>query len=207
MPTVSREQQKLLAGGVGAILLIGVYTAYWLGPLQREAGELTQQVRGAHDQLRVLEMAIANEPALMEQRRRLDRAVTAWFETLPSEKELPMVIERLSTLASQSHVKIETIVPQRPPVAKDTALRASGTRPEPLGYQEMSLQIDALAGYHQIGAFLGLVESSDNPMRVSTLHLSPDPRDPRRLHVQVGLQAYLGVSGQPATSGKPTPST
>ncbi|MBI2495177.1 MAG: hypothetical protein HYW10_01195 [Candidatus Omnitrophica bacterium] len=94
--------------------------------------------------------------------------------------------------------KIETIFPQRSPGDRKPAEGSSGksapTQPGPGAYEEALIQVEALAGYHQLGAFLGAVESGDKPVRVSSLHMVGNPKEPKRHHIKLLLRAYFATS-------------
>jgi Tfp pilus assembly protein PilO len=115
---------------------------------------------------------------------------------LPAKEEVADVIQDLSTLAAQANVKIETIFPQqRPPSELDP--KSKGSPPTPTGpavYEKIMVQIDALAGYHHLGSFLNLVESGPRPMRVSSLRIAGNPREPKRHFIKLLIQAYFATS-------------
>jgi Tfp pilus assembly protein PilO len=200
-----REQRTLLlVVGLGAVIF-WVYSSVIVGPLGRERRAVREQVRSARLELKTLEAATANEAALREQQQKLQETVASLRELLPAEEELPAVIELLSDLASQSQVKIQTIFPQRP--LQDAVGGKSKTAPEPLVYKDILVQIDALAGFHQLGTFLSLVESGEKPMQVSSLKISVDPRDSRRHHIKLLVQSYFAASGTAIGEKEPQPAS
>ena len=189
-----REQRTL---GIVAVLGAGIlwmYLTYIVGPLMREAGELGRQVRTAREELKLLQTATANESALKTQHQQLQETVASLRKLLPAEEELPKVIELISDMAGQSQVKIQTIFPQRPLAETSAATQKDAAPPPPLVYRDVLIQIDALAGFHQLGTFLSLVETGDTPMQVSSLKISSDPKD-RRLQVKLLVQSYFATSG------------
>ena len=198
----SREQKLLLAGGCLTLMVLYMYVAYVIQPLAREAKSVGQDVAQARQSLKSLESATANEVALRQQHQQLNDTVTALQRLLPAERELPAMIELLSDLASQSDVKIQSIFPQRQapgdvkPAAADDATKPVG----PVIYKDVIIQIDAMAGFHQLGAFLSLVETQDNPMQVASLKISTDPKVPKRQKVKLLIRSYF-LPGEPGASG------
>jgi len=197
----TRELRTILIGGLLGIVVLSVYVTMILKPLWREAASLGQQVRSARQQLAGLRQAVGNEPSLREQHQRLQNTVGSLRNILPSEEELPAVIEFLSGLASQTQVKIQTIFPQRPLDALGQLMDGkTPASPEATVYKEIPIQIDAQASFHQLGTFLALVESSDKPMEVATLRIASNPKDPRWHNVNLSILAYFAVhDGQPAS--------
>jgi len=190
----TREQRTLALVGALGLMILWVYLALIIGPLMREARRSREQVRAARDQLRVLELATMNETALREQHRQVQDTVASLRSLLPDEEELPRVIELLSELAGRSQVKIQTIFPQRPLEAagapKTPAAQAS---PAPVVYKEVLIQVDALAGYHQLGTFLSLVEAGEKPMQLASLQIAPEPRGSKRFHIKLVIQSYFAT--------------
>ena len=205
----AREQQTLLIGGLLGVLVLWLYGAYIISPLMRETGKLGQDVVDARQTLQGLERATANETALREQHRQLSQAVTSLRSLLPAEKELAAVIEHLSALAAEADVKIQTITPQRStdepgaaPAAKggasskpgaSTATHAFPETPMPQVYTDTLIQIDASAGFHQLGTFLSLVESSEQPMGVASLRITTDASGRKRPQIKLIIRSYFAT--------------
>ena len=190
----TREQRALAAIGVLGAGILWTYFTFIVGPLMREAGELSQQVRAAREEFKTLQSATANETTLRQRHEQLQDTVASLRKLLPAEEELPHVIELLSDLAGQSQVKIQTIFPQRPLAEDAHALEKPAASAAPLVYKDVLIQIEALAGFHQLGTFLSLVETGETPMQVSSLRISSDPKD-RRLQVKLLVQSYFATSG------------
>jgi Tfp pilus assembly protein PilO len=190
----SRDQRILLLILALGLLIGWLYVVYIITPLSRESGKLGRDVRSAREKVRLLEVAITSEASLQEQYRQSSQAVALLRSRLPSEEELPAIIERLSALASQSQVKIQTMFPQRPvgPPEMPSTPGAGGL--EPAVYKEIPIQIDALAGFHQLGDFLSLAESGEWPMRVASLRISANAKEPKRHNIKLLLSAYFATT-------------
>ena len=202
-----REQQTLLLGGLLALVVLYIYSAYVLSPLLRESKRLGEQVMADTQKLQLLELTAANEGALREQHRQLQETVAALRAMLPSEQQLPAVIERLSDLAGQAGVKIQTIFPQRPGEGEDVPPGQAPKAHAPTGpvvYKDVMVQIDAVAGFHQLGAFLGMVESGEEPMQVSSLKIQADPKGVKRPQIRLVIRTFFsteaGSAGTQAAS-------
>lgn len=199
----AREQRILLVVVALAVGILWTYAALIIGPLTRETARLDRQVRAAREELRVLEVATMNETLLREQHQQLQETVASLRKLLPAEEELPQVIELLTDLAGRSQVKIQTIFPQRGPEAPGQSPAPSGQGPPmPEVSKEVFIEVDAVAGFHQLGTFLSLIETGDKPMQVSSLELAADPKEPRRLQVKLVLQAYFAMTADAAGGGK-----
>jgi len=200
-PILSNEQRSVLLLGLSALIVLMVYGFFVLGFVRR-ASQLNGQVKEARQQVGMLEAALANEAAVREQYQHLDETVAAMRKVLPSEDEVPAVIETLSQLAGQSQVKILTIFPQRPLDGSELSSSKSAPAAAEAGVtKEVMIQVDALGGYHQLGMFLSLVESGEKPMQLASLRVSSDPKEPKRQRIKLLVRALFAVS----QSATPTP--
>ena len=195
-----RNQRTLLLVIVLGAFILWAYVAFIAGPLMREAATLNRQVSGAREDLRLLQASTTNEGALREQYEQVSEAVKSLRRLLPAEEEIPTVIEHLSGLASETGIKIQAIFPQRvleplAPIGKEGVAASA-----PIVYREIPIQIDALAGYHQLGTFLSLVESSEKPMQIATLTISANQKEPKRHLVKLLLRCYFAVSDAAPTA-------
>ncbi|MBI3323985.1 MAG: type 4a pilus biogenesis protein PilO [Candidatus Omnitrophica bacterium] len=205
-----REQQLLL----GMFLLMGVggwvYIAYAVKPLLSRLSTVSQEVSSAETQLKQVEQVVAEIPRLQQEHDKLVTSIKTLREGLPSEERLPAIIEFLSDLASQTGVKIQTIFPQRSfealgvssdaPPSKVTNIVLPKT---PDLYRGIPIQIDALAGFHQLGTFLSRVEAGNQPVQLRSLRISGNPREFRRHNVKLVLLVYF--ESEPKTAAAPMP--
>ena len=188
----ARERKNILLLGALAVVALSAYFAGVVGPLQRSAVSLTAQVREARERVKALELATANEEVLREQHRQLNDTVASLRRLLPPEDAVPNVIELLSNLASQSTVKIQTIIPLRQPGGPEPPeTRPGGAAARPVVFRQVPIEVDAIAGFHQLGAFLSAVESGERPLRVSSLRISGNPKEPKRHHIKLVVWLYV----------------
>lgn len=78
-------------------------------------------------------------------------------ELLPTEKEMPGVLRRLTLAGQQCGVQFESFRPD-PEIRKDH-------------YTEVPIQLKVVGGYHQVGQFLAEVANMPRIMRVSNLQV------------------------------------
>ena len=193
-----RDLQLILKLAVPSVIVLYIYGAYAIKPLAREAARLGREVRTARDRLRGLEAVTANETTLQEQQRQVNERVESLRSLLPPEEEVPAVIELISSLANDADVKIQTIFPERDLGDRGLTKLVDAGKKDPdaaVVYKEVPIQVEALAGFHQLGTFLGMVESGEKPLRVSSLRVSANPREAKRHLVRLRLLAYFAAGG------------
>ncbi len=197
-----REQRTIALVVVLGIGILWVYFNYVVAPLGRSSSSLASELRKAREQLKSLENATSNETTLRTQYEEVNQSVASLRKLMPMETELPSVIESLSDLAGQSQLKIQTIFPLKGLESQvDLALVNSGRPSESAVYKEVLIQIDALAGFHQLGTFLSLVEADQKPMRLASLRISQSPKESKRQTVKLMIKAYFSTAAGAASSG------
>jgi Tfp pilus assembly protein PilO len=196
----SREQRLVLLVILCALIVVWAY-ATLLSAMARRTGALHREVKASHERIRLLGAIVANEAALQAQHQQVEQSVAEQRKLLPHEAELPAVISLLTDLASQSQVKIQTIFPQRASLAQTLSAGGSASPAEETGkyYRETLIQIDALAGFHQLGTFLSLVESANKPMQLVSLRITSNPKESKRHQVKMLIRAYFATG-----NGKPS---
>ena len=119
-------------------------------------------------------------------------------ELLPTEKEMPGVLRRLTLAGQQCGVQFESFRPD-PEVRKDH-------------YTEVPIQLKIVGGYHQVGQFLAEIANMPRIMKVSNLQVATNPRkdDDETMTTSVDLVITVytlnpeGAAGASATANSST---
>jgi len=83
-------------------------------------------------------------------------------ELLPTDKEMPGVLRRLTLAGQQCGIQFESFRPD-PEVRKEH-------------YTEVPIQLKVVGGYHQVGQFLAEVANMPRIMKVSNLQVNTNPK-------------------------------
>ena len=83
-------------------------------------------------------------------------------ELLPTDKEMPGVLRRLTLAGQQCGVQFESFRPD-PEIRKDH-------------YTEVPIQLKVIGGYHQVGQFLAEVANMPRIMKVSNMQVIANPK-------------------------------
>lgn len=184
-------QQKKLLIGVGAVIAAIGWLQFFYLPTQRALSEARSQVEQLSVQLNQVKSGIARLPAMQEEITRLSAEFQLPTTPKPPEQQLPELLDEISKAARRSQIQILGQKPRG---------NVSALVPGPSGYLEVPVMIMATGGYHQIGQFLDLLESSPQLLlRVRELGIMGNPDDLYRHGAFVLFHAYL-VPGAPARS-------
>ena len=193
MRTGRLSRRSVIAAATLGILGLWVYDAYVVRPLWRSVRRLGGEVQQTRRQVKLIEQTIAQAAQWRQETQRLMDDVEGVQGTLPTEDELPGVIETISELAGQNGVKLQSILPQRMLQAPPKVAAS----PVPALYKDIQLQIEALGGYHQLGGFVASLESAGQPIRVRTFRLSANPREARRHNLRITVAGYFSTTPRP----------
>ncbi len=209
--TGAKRERAIMLGVI--VLGVVIFYLYWtivVSPMGKRFIQLGQQVKAAQVKWQQTQQAVAQEPQLRQEEQRLSETIEGLGRSLPSEDALPKVIEVLSNVASETGVRIQTIFPQRSleSGADGSGKGSGGSKPVADNlkslYKEIPIQIDALSGFHQLGAFLNRVESDAQAMEVKSLRISSNPKEPRLHDVKLVLRVYFAGARAKRTASNAT---
>jgi Tfp pilus assembly protein PilO len=193
MRRLSAQEQVRIATFVLAVgTVVTIVSRFLIAPAWRNAKQLKNQMTVLAEQVRGLEVSTVGAENLELQHAALEGKVRALQNALPPETELPSIIELLSSLAGQTSFRIQTIFPQRSST-EDPSARLGPA--QPLLYKTIPIQIDALAGFHQLGAFLSLVEAHDKPLRIASLRISSQQKEAQFHRIKLVIDSYVSMAG------------
>ncbi len=94
--------------------------------------------------------------------------------------EIPSLLESLSKLAQESQVRIITIKPLEPTDAGSDLLR-------------IPIYLSAVAGTHDLGRFLSLLEGGSTFFKVTDLRIAANALDDHRHTIELSIEAYAKI--------------
>ena len=112
-------------------------------------------------------------------------------ELLPTEKEMPGVLRRLTLAGQQCGIQFESFRPD-PEIRKEH-------------YTEVPIQLKVVGGYHQVGQFLAEVANMPRIMRVSNLQVLTNPKggDDQTTAADLIITVYTLNPEGPSGASKP----
>ena len=125
-----------------------------------------------------LDQGIENFNALELEFTALDKAYRDFLRRAPLQKEFPVFLEVLSSLARKNGVKIIAMEPRK--FIDNPALF----------FIEIPVLIDAYAGYHELGKFIHDVECSDKLMKLDKIRISQADLEAGQQQVFISVLAY-----------------
>ncbi|MEA3328238.1 MAG: type 4a pilus biogenesis protein PilO [Candidatus Omnitrophota bacterium] len=183
---LSKEKSQLLIlSFLVMIIILAGYFYFFLTPKVAALGTALTQTAVLRKKIIAADDLIANTGKFKSEIAELKEQVGQYETRLPAKKEIASILNQLSGLASREQIKIIGI--------KELELEKSKDDPKKSAYDEIPIQIDMKSGYHQLARFINQIESSDRLMKIESLKVNFDPRDPGKHTVRIIVSAFVLV--------------
>jgi Tfp pilus assembly protein PilO len=103
-----------------------------------------------------------------------------------SEDDLPDLLEYISNVGNNHTVKIMQIKSSREAKAKEDKLPHPAAKSSPV-----YISLDVFSSYHNLGAFINVLENSDKFIAVEDIKVSRDKNDYMRQEASLTLKTYV----------------
>lgn len=187
----STRKKQILVGVLGAWGLVAWFNLA-LVPQRDHLSTLRPPIEKLRKQLSQTREGLAKLNALEATLAQMKAQFHAPVSIRPPEEQLPELLEVVAKAARGSQVHLLSVKPKQD---------FSQLSPGPTGYLELPVQVEASAGFHQIGMFLDALEQSENLVQVRELSIQEDPRDLWNHQLSLVLTMYLAAPA-PKPAGK-----
>jgi len=177
-PALWKQIFVRLLAGIGLVL----WVVFFILPQSRMSAQARLEILAIQQKLAGVREDLKRLPAMKDELTRLTTEGVFSSVSRPPEEQLPELLGSIAQMARTSQVRLLAVKPK---------MELNALTPGPSGYLEMPLYLEAAAGYHQIGAFLDLLENSQHLVRLDEFNIKSDDTDPWRHRAVFTLRAYL----------------
>ena len=167
---------KVIAWALVFVLLLILGYVYNISDLRGELNQVEQKEVGLKKEFEDKAFKAANLDALRKQMVEMEESFGALVSQLPSDTEVPGLLEDVTNKGVESGLEINSIKLQ-PEVAKEF-------------YVELPISIEVSGTYHDFGTFVSGIAGLP---RIVTLHdfkMSSDPKKPGVLSMSISAKTY-----------------
>ena len=161
-----RVQGSLITGLLGAgalyVFFATTYVPFTYPVNSTKIGELKSTFEKKSNDLNRAKQSVADLPRFQAEFAALHERYEMAAELLPTEKEMPGILRRITLAGQQCGVEFESFKPDAE-LVKDH-------------YIEIPIQLHVRGGYHEVGQFLAEVSNMPRIMRVSNLQVMANPK-------------------------------
>lgn len=203
------DLEKITLIGIVAFIVLFGLIQFAMVPSFRKLGSLKKEIVKEQETLKNNRVLIASKSQLQARLASIQGKLQGYEKALPPYREMPNILQKIAQLAYESKVKITKIEPLRADKpaevakAKVIAPAKPGAKPEAskkpaMIYTEIPIQIEAKGGYHALGGFINMIETSDNIMSVGDIDIEANPDDIQNHRVKLLIVAYVLREETPA---------
>lgn len=140
---LSKQQQQIL---IAAVIFLGgggfAYVKYFWMPTSAKIRELREELTRVEEDIKVAKDAQIKYNKIVKELETLEAELKVLIESLPKDKDLPGVIDKMTQLTRKHNIRL-------------TAISYVGDTPgKGGGYAEVNYTLAIQASYHDLGKFL-----------------------------------------------------
>ena len=185
-----RDEQSRQYAVLGSIMVLAfLYLTFAIIPKFYELSKASREVTDLNSAINEVNDCVKRLDQMTEQLRASRREFEGYSRGLPDQREIPEFLERVSSIARTSDVRILSITPSELKIAQ-AGKKGGGF------YREMPIIITAKSGYHQLGSFIGDLEEGERFITIEGLRIQYDSRFPRRHNISMVLKTYVAVEDE-----------
>jgi Tfp pilus assembly protein PilO len=196
------DLEKITLIGIAAFIVLFSLIQFAMVPSFRKLGSLKKEIVKEQETLKNNQALIASKSQLQARLASIQGRLQGYEKALPPYREMPNILQKIAEVAYESKVKITKIEPLRTEKpaeavkAKVIAPVKPGAKPEASKepatvYTEIPIQIEAKGGYHALGEFINMIETSDNIMSVGDIDIEVNPDDIQNHSARFLIVAYV----------------
>ena len=183
------EQSRVYAILGGIVIFALLYTTFAIIPGLYALSNASREVTDLNDAIDKVNGRIKQLDKMMEQLKTGRKELEGYSKGLPDQKEVPEFLEKLSSIARTSDVRILSITPSKLKIA-EAGEKGGGF------YREMPVVITAKSGYHQLGSFISNLEKQERFITIENLRIQYDRNFPRKHDINMVLKTYVAVEDE-----------
>lgn len=203
------DLEKIILIGVAAAVLVFSLIQFGMVPSFRKLGALKNEIIKERETLKNNQALVASKSQLQARLASAQERLKGYEMALPPYREMPNILQKIAEVAYASKVKIIKIEPlriEKPAEAAKARVAVPvkpGAKPEapkkPAAiYTEIPIQVEARGGYHALGEFINMIETSDNIMSIGDIEIRANPGDIQNHNAKLLVVAYVLREEAPA---------
>ncbi len=171
----------------GAVMIASLLYAFLVVvPAFKGFVEFSGKARGIEKKMRLLNTRVKSLADLDKKLGSMKDEDKNYGELLPYQKDFPELLDGLASIAKESGVTIQSIIPGQ--------LSSIGTKKEKNKYfKVMLVAITAKSGYHQLGRFISNLEQANRFISLDNLQIAYNKKTPRWHNVRITLKTYVSI--------------
>lgn len=165
------------------VILIGLFIWFVYIPKTEQINTVSTNIEDVRRQLYRAEMQRKKLPEVREEMKKVDLQFAEAQKLLPSDKEIPELLTKITELGTNSNLDMSTFVPQN--------LRKKGF------YAEIPISLQITGNYHDVAIFFEKVGKMERIMNIQNVRMTPVTQRSTTLNVTCNAITYTFLQSQP----------
>jgi len=177
-----RHPKQIIAVAAALIIILDFFLIMkpqmrWIRSLSRKNKELRTHIDQTQSDIETIAQ-------LQDKFQTSQKDITDIERRVPSEEDMPLILESISEASNDAMVKIFQMKPRR--IDKEEILKSRSGQ-----YYRIPISIDAKGSYHLFGKFLSILENSEIFMSINYLEISSSAKDYRRHNISSVINTFI----------------
>ncbi len=183
IPKIDDKNRYYILGAVLIVILL-LYYFLLMHPCLSNWGTLNAKIATLKGALEQTQESIAKMGFYQSQIAGLQEVLQKSEYEIPMQEEIPLILGGISHLANQNDVKIDQMVP-------DKSFQELLLTDKDGKYYSFPIQVQARAGYHDIGRFIDQLEKDKTFKNVTLFAIAANPDDPLRHSLNLTIRVVI----------------
>ncbi len=158
------------------VLLIGLFIWFVYLPKTEQINNVSTSIEGLRAQLNRAQIQRQKLPKVRAEMEKVDLQFAEAQKLLPSDKEIPELLTKITELGTASNLDMSTFVPQN--------LRKKGF------YAEIPISLQITGNYHDVAVFFEKVGKMERIMNIKNVRMTPVSQQSTTLNVTCNAITY-----------------
>lgn len=192
---IVHDKKKLAATIVGLMVFLYVDFAFVIGSQMKGANAIKKKIVTLRKDID----SFKSDSAFVKKTSRPASAPIA-VKKLPTEREIPSVMQAISAIANENGVRIMQIDASRD--VKTSKKGAAQSRPKKgakggqqadtsAGLTPVNIRLDIVTGYHNLGNFINGIENAEKLCIIDEMTVNRDASNPLKQNVSLVVKTYV----------------
>ncbi|MBU0633453.1 MAG: type 4a pilus biogenesis protein PilO [Candidatus Omnitrophica bacterium] len=180
---LSAREQYRIAGLILMFIIAVFYFSLVVHPQLKRLIILTAQEKALRHRIRSVEELNKDKESLDKDIQKIKDRLDYFEEQLPSQVNIPQILESLVTIAKNCNVNFTAVEPQK---IEEIRVGEEGGRT----YLEIPIKLRLEAGYHELGRFINRIENYPRFMKVNKIKIEERNLNSKRHSADLTVNAF-----------------
>jgi Tfp pilus assembly protein PilO len=202
------KKEYLVLAGLVPLIIVVAFVMLVVQPRMAELNKISREIGKKNQDIEEAQKVISSRLLLEKEIKDITDRIDFYVKKLPQEKGTPWLLEELTKIADECHIRFVSIEPMqlRSPAAASTAASdetkgkdkesQKGVPVSGKSYIEVPIRMRIACGFHELGKFINMIENSERFMKVSEIEVKANSEVIRKHNVTLVVSTFVMEDSQ-----------